>query len=136
MRDLAIVPGATIAVMVLNVLMSFGVVWVYSTFINPGHPASVYEAFALETAPVSSVVAGIPLMIAAGYHITRGRQKREALVLATLVAVLYVLVDFAILATVGVSAVMWAWATLSYITKIVAAIGGGVLQLRHAAKRQ
>jgi len=134
LRDLAILPATTIVVMILNIAVSFGVVWIYSTFVNPGHLASYYEAFAQEAAPVSSVVAGIPLMIGAGYLVARGRPRRTALISGAVVAALYVLIDAAIIASVDAPAGIWAWSAVSYVTKIVAALSGAILGERRAAE--
>ena len=96
-RDLLLVPAAALVVMIANVAISFGIVWVYSTVISPGQPLSHYQAFAETAAPIGSVVAGIPLMLLAGYLLARGRQRRAALLAAAAAALVYIVLDTAIL---------------------------------------
>ncbi len=129
-RDLLIVPAATLAVMVLNVAISILVVWVYSTFVEPGRPFPDYEAFAQRAAPISSVVAGIPLMLLAGWLLAKGRARRDALAAAGAAALLYIAIDSAIVAGAGVVASVWAWVALSHATKLLAALAGAALRAR------
>ena len=123
-RDLIVVPVAAITVMVLNVAISFGVVWLYSSFVDPGHPASYYEAFAMRVAPISSVIAGIPLMFLAGLLVARRRPGRRGLLAAAAVASLYILLDSGILMSVGGSRDIWMWAVVSHVTKLLSALAG------------
>ena len=132
-RDLLLVPAAALGVMIANVAASFFMVWVYATFIDPGHPHAYYQAFAETAAPIGSVVAGIPLMLLAGYLLGRGRPKRSALLVAGAAALIYVLVDLTILIGAGASGSIWVWAALSHATKLAAALAGAALATRPAA---
>lgn len=127
-RDLLLIPAAALGVMIANVALSVGVVWVYSIFVNPGQPFARYEAFAATAAPVSSVVAGIPLMLLAGWLLAAGRSRRDALVAAGGAALVYMAVDAAILAAAGVAVALWAWEVLSYSTKLLSALAGAMLR--------
>lgn len=129
-RDLLVLPAAALAVMILNVAISFGVVWVYSTFFAPGQSLSHYEAFATTAAPVSSVVAGIPLMLLAGFLLAKGRPRRDALLAAGLCALVYILLDLAILIGAHASSPVWGWAALSQVTKLLAALAGAAWRTR------
>ena len=129
-RDLLLVPGAALGVMIANVALSFVMVWVYATFISPGHPLSYYQAFAEAAAPIGSVVAGIPLMLLAGYALARGRARRAALVAAGAAALVYVGLDLAILIGAQASGSIWGWAALSHATKLLAALAGAALATR------
>ena len=129
-RDLLLVPAAALGVMIANVAISFGVVWVYSTFITPGEPLSHYQDFAATAAPIGSVVAGIPLMLLAGYLLARGREKRDALLVAGAVALVYIALDLAILVGAQATGSVWVWATLSHVTKLAAALAGAALATR------
>lgn len=126
-RDLLLIPATTLAVMIANVAISFFVVWVYSIF-DPGRPFAHYEAFAATAAPISSVVAGIPLMLLAGFLLARGRRKRGALLAAGAVAMLYILLDLAVLIGAQASGSIWGWAALSHTTKLLAALAGAALR--------
>ena len=130
--DLFLVPAAALGVMVLNVAISFGVVWAYSTFIAPGQSLSHYEAFATTAAPVSSVIAGIPLMLLAGFLLAKGRTRRDALLAAGLCALVYILLDLAILIGAHASGAVWGWAALSQATKLLAALAGAAWRTRRA----
>ena len=127
-RDLLLIPAATLVVMIANVAISFGVVWVYSTFLDPGQPFTRYEAFAATAAPISSVIAGIPLMLVAGYLLAKGRPRRGALLAAGSAALLYILLDLAILLGAQASGSVWGWAALSHATKILSALAGAGLR--------
>lgn len=129
-RDLLLIPAAALGVMIANVAISFGIVWVYSTFISPGQPLSYYQSFAATAAPIGSVVAGIPLMLLAGYLLARGRQRRAALLAAGAAALLYILLDLAILIGAHADGSVWVWAALSQATKLLAALAGAALTTR------
>lgn len=134
-RDLLLIPAAALAVMIANVAISFGVVWVYSTFLSPGQPLSHYQSFAETAAPIGSVVAGIPLMLLAGYLLGRGRQKSGALLAAAAAALVYIVLDVAILVGAHAGGSIWAWAALSHATKLAAALAGAALASPPAAAR-
>jgi hypothetical protein len=129
-RDLLLVPAAALGVMIANVAISFGIVWVYSTFISPGRTLSYYQSFAAAAAPIGSVVAGIPLMLLAGFLLARGRPKRAALLTAGAAALVYILLDLAILLGAHAGGSIWAWAALSQATKLMAALAGAALAIR------
>ncbi|HVQ09472.1 MAG TPA: hypothetical protein VMS43_13655 [Allosphingosinicella sp.] len=129
-RDLLLIPAAALTVMIANVAISFGIVWVYSTFISPGQPLSHYQSFAATAAPIGSVVAGIPLMLLAGFLLARGRQRRAALLAAGAAALLYILLDLAILLGAHAGGSVWGWAALSQATKLAAALAGAALAIR------
>jgi hypothetical protein len=131
--DFIVVPAAAIAVMVLNVAISVAIVWVYSSFVDPGRPAAHYEAFAMRAAPVSSVIAGIPLMLAAGFLIARRRPGRAGLQVAAAAALLYILIDTGILLSVGAGLDVWIWAGLSHSTKLLSALAGAKLGMTRPA---
>lgn len=132
LRDLLIIPAFALAVMVLNVLIAFGVVWFWGTFFEPGHPQAYYEAFALKAAPVSSIVAGIPLMFGAGWLIARRRDQRNGAIAAGAVALVYIAVDTAMLLAAQIEAQDWRWEMISYPTKLIAALAGGWMAARRA----
>ena len=128
LRDVIVILATAIGVMVLNVAISVGVVWVYSTIVEPGRSASHYEAFAVTAAPASSVVAGIPLMLVAGFLLSRGRTARAALSAAGAMAVLYVVADVAIVLAADSGRHVWASEALSYSTKLLSALAGATLR--------
>jgi len=131
-RDLLLIPAAALGVMIANVALSFFMVWVYSAFISPGQTQGYYEAFAMRAAPIGSVVAGIPLMLLAGFLLAKGREKRAALFAAGAAALVYILLDMAIVLGAVASVSLWGWAVLalSHVTKLLAALAGAALALR------
>ena len=126
-RDLLIIPALTLGVMALNVAASFAMVWAYSVFWRPGEPEAFYQAFAMEAAPVSSVVVGAPLMFAAALLVARGRSRRDALLAGGAVALLYIAIDLAILLAAKAPAEIWGWAALSFVNQLLAALLGAVV---------
>jgi hypothetical protein len=133
-RDLLLIPAAALGVMIANVAISVGVVWVYSTFIEPGRPVADYEAFAMTAAPVSSIVAGVPLMVLAGFFLARGRSDRAALSAAGAVALLYIAVDAALMKAAGAGSEMWALEAASYSTKLLSALAGAKLRASRSGR--
>jgi hypothetical protein len=131
-RDFLLVPAAALGVLIANVAICFGLVWAYSTFFNPGQPFSRYEAFAATAAPISSVVAGIPLMLLAGYLLAKGRSRRGALLAAGAAALLYILLDLGILLGGNATGSVWGWAALSQASKLLSALAGAALRVRRS----
>ena len=129
-RDVLMIPAVALGVMIVNVAISFGVVWVYSAFFNPGQPFAHYQGFAETAAPISSVVAGIPLMLLAGMMLARGRPRRAALVAAGAAALVYIVLDLAVLLGAGAEGGIWFWAALSHASKLAAALAGAALAAR------
>lgn len=126
-RDFFVIPAMAIGVMALNVAIAFALVWVYSLF-EPGHPDAHYEAVAMRWAPISSVVAGIPLMFMAGFLIAKRRSERSALLAAGAVAGVYIAIDGAVLLAADAGQEIWGWAALSFATKFVSALAGAKLR--------
>lgn len=117
-----------VASMALNVAMAFLWVFLYSTFIAPGQSEAAYEAYAMRIAPWSSVIAGIPILFAAGWLLARwhGGGWRTGIC----AGVAYVVIDALMLLAVGVLLdflVVVAW---SFTTKLASAALGGVLARR------
>ena len=127
-RDLLLIPAAALGVMIAKFALSFFMVWIYSIFVSPGQPLSHYQAFAEAAAPIGSVVAGIPLMLLAGFLLARGRQRRAALLAAGAAALVYIAIDTAILLAAGADGAVWLWAALSHGTKLLSALAGAALR--------
>lgn len=128
LRDAFVIPATAIGVMALNIAISFGVVWAYSIFVEPGRPVAHYEAFAMRAAPVSSIVAGIPLMLLAGLFLARGHSTQAALMAAAAMAFFYIVVDAALMVAAGAGGEVFTWEAISYSTKLLSALAGARLQ--------
>ena len=115
--------GTAIAILVVNVAISFGVVATYSVFVDPGHVAAYYQAAAQEIAPLSSIAFGWLLFFGAVLALS-GKPGRSALGFALTVFSIYAAIDVRIIAAVGG---LWASApvvALSLASKLAGAIGG------------
>lgn len=134
-RDLLVIPAVAIGAMILNVAVSFGVVWIYSTFVDPGRAVADYQAFAMRAAPISSVIAGIPIMLLAGFLLAGRRLRRAAFQAAVAAALIYIAIDLAILVAANAPAAVWPWAALSHLTKLLSALAGAALRIRGRASR-
>jgi hypothetical protein len=118
--------GLGLLAMLLNVLVAFAWVFFYSVAIAPGHDGAFYQAYAQRVAPISGIVAGIPIFVAAGWLAARGPGADRA---ALLPAASYILLDLLLLGISGLWPALGLLA-LSYLTKVAAAWGGGRLVTR------
>ena len=118
--------GLGLLAMLLNVLVAFAWVFFYSVAIAPGHDGAFYQAYAQRVAPISGIVAGIPIFVAAGWLAAQGPRGERA---ALLPAASYILLDLLLLGISGLWPSLWLLA-LSYLTKVAAAWGGGRLVTR------
>lgn len=115
--------GLGIAALLLNVAVAFFWVWLYSVAIDPGHDGAFYQAYAQRVAPVAGFIAGIPLLLAAGWRVGR-RQRSDVAALTP--AITYVVLDVGLMAAGN----LWAGPLallLSYASKLLAAWVGGRL---------
>ena len=129
--DLLKAIGTALAIMVVNVAISFPVVAVYAYLVEPGHEAEFYEQAAQQwIAPWSSVVAGILLFFGVLYWLTRRAPQRPAIPFAIAVATTYVVVDLLVLLAAGALASLGAVTALSLTSKLVAAVAGATLAKR------
>ena len=112
-----------IGAMVLNVAVAFLWVWIYSMLIAPGHDEAHYQAYAMRAAPISSIIAGIPILFAAGWLAGR-REPARPMLAGLLVAVVYVAIDASIVFAVADS-IPYAILATSFGTKLAAAAAGG-----------
>jgi hypothetical protein len=119
--------GIALALMVLNVAVSFGVVWVYASFIEPGHDEAFYQAAAQWIAPWSSVFAGAVLFFLALWWLAWRRQGRNGFLFAGSVVAIYAAIDVAIIAAVGALGAMGAIVATSMASKLAAALFGAWL---------
>ena len=115
--------------MALTVLVAFAWVFIYSVAIAPGHDGAFYQAYAQRVAPIGAIVAGVPILLAAGWFAARGVRARYA---ALLPAAAYIMLDLVLVAGSGLWPPAWALA-LSYLTKLAAAWGGGRMAIGRGA---
>jgi hypothetical protein len=116
--------GLSIAILVVNVLISFAVVAIYSWAIAPGHDAAFYEAAAQRIAPWSSVVFGAPLFYVACAFAARRRPARSAVAFAGSCFAVYALIDLSMLLAAGAVSSMLGAVSVSLATKLIGALAG------------
>jgi len=124
--------GLGLAAMALNVLVAFLWVWTYAVLVAPGHDGAFYQAYGQRVAPISGIVAGVPLLFVAGWLVARGPRPGNA---ALLPAVTYVVLDLLLIAIGGLWPPLWSLA-LSYLTKFAAAWAGGRFAMRRLAQKR
>src|SRR5262245_54782042 len=86
--------GVGLLVLVLTMALSFPMVFVYATFIEPGHEQAFYNDAALWIAPWSSHVFGPVLFFLFNWLMARRRPQRNAMAFAAATIVLYLIIDF------------------------------------------
>ena len=120
-----ILRGLAIAVpaMALNIACAFLWVAIYSHLIAPGQGEAAYQAYAMRAVPWSAVIAGIPILIGAGWLLARWHGGGWRTGLAAGAA--YLALDLAIILAAGMVASMLGIVALSYATKLAAAALGG-----------
>ena len=123
--------AVAVAAMALNVAMAFFWVFLYSILIAPGQDEAAYQAYAMRAAPWSSVIAGIPILFAAGWVLARwhGGGWRTGI----FAGLAYVVIDALILLAAGALLDLVAIVVLSFTTKLAAAALGGSLAGRRLA---
>lgn len=121
-----------VGVMVVNVLLHFCYMLIYSYLIMPGRDEAFYEAHALASAPFSSIIAGMPLMFLAGRLIGSRFSAANRVKAALAVWLVYLLLDFVIVSAAGVLIPMAAVIAISLATKLVGAYLGGLAAARAA----
>jgi hypothetical protein len=110
-------------ILVVNVAISFGVVFAYSLWVEPGHDQAYYEAAAQWIAPWSSVAFGWLLFLIACALFSR-RPERNALAFALAVLVAYAALDLGILFAAAALSPFPPIVALSLASKLAGAIGG------------
>ena len=118
--------GLALLVMVLNVAASVLYMVFYGHVIAPGHDDAHYHAHAAVAAPYSSVIVGIPLMFFAARWMARRRGFRDGFA----IALVYIVVDFAILVAAGALGSLAVIVSVSFATKAAAAYAGARLGAR------
>jgi hypothetical protein len=123
-----IIPAA-LAVMILNVAIHI--------LYMPGHDAAHYQAHALVSAPLSSIVVGMPLMFLVCRWIGRKFAARFVITAALLVWLVYFLIDLTVLLLAGeLSSRLALFFVISFATKFAAAYLGGLAARTQVAEAE
>jgi hypothetical protein len=129
---LARLAGVAVLVMVANILCTVLYMVAYGHLINPGHDEAFYQAHVQIAAPYCSIVAGIPLMLLAGWWVAGWNADRSSIIMALTVWGVYTTLDGAILVASGASSAILPLFTASFGTKLVAVSAGAALHSRRA----
>lgn len=135
--DYPMAAGVAVAVIALTMALSFPMVWVYATLIEPGRPQAFYNEAAKGIAPWSSYILGPLLFCVINTALAIRRSHRNAALFATICFGFYVLIDFGMIALAGGSIVgaLTPTMALSLSAKLAGAVLGGWLgQRRHLGR--
>ena len=120
--------GVALLVMALNVAISILYMVVYSYLIDPGHDETYYNDHIAVAAPYCSIVAGIPLMFAAGWWVAGWWEGKSGSWSALIVWLIYAIIDLSVLMAVGITTTVAVLVAISLATKLAAAYLGAVLR--------
>lgn len=113
--------AVTLLYLVINVAVSYLVVAVYAYLIHPGESEEYYQKWALASAPWSSVVAGMPLMFALGWWVSRWKSTSNPALAMGIVWITYVVLDLGIITIGGgMTRRLAAFVVVSLATKLIA----------------
>jgi hypothetical protein len=128
--DLAKSVGTALAVMIVNVAISFVVVAVYSVAVEPGHDDAFYQAAAGRIAPWSSVAFGAPLFFLAAFVLGRKSPTRNPYAFAVASFAVYAIIDVSLLVASADILSFIGIVALSLSTKLAGALLGAHLSRR------
>jgi hypothetical protein len=121
--------GLAILVMVVNVLISILYMVVYSFVIDPGQTQAYYEAHIQQAAPYSSIIAGIPLMLLAGWWAAGLWNRALGMKAAFIVWLVYAVIDLLAILSAGMDSRIAVLFAISFVTKLAAAFIGARIRL-------
>jgi hypothetical protein len=124
--------AVAVMVLIVNVLISFLYMVVYSYVIDPGHDEQYYQSHVQFAAPYSSIVAGIPLMFLAGWWVSGWWESNLAIKAGLTVWLVYALIDLGVLLAARTTARVALLFVISIATKLLAAYFGSLFGGRHA----
>jgi hypothetical protein len=132
---IALLVGVAVLVLMANVAVSIGYMVVYGHVIDPGHDAKYYSDHIQVAGPYCSIVAGIPLMFAAGWWVAGWWRRQLGTQPAWVVWVAYTVIDLAILVAAGMSLGIGVLFVVSFATKLAAVLLGARTRLARPAER-
>lgn len=132
-KDWLWIIGCALLIMVINVGISILYMVVYGYLINPGQPEQHYQDHVQIAAPYSSIIAGAPLFYLAGRYFTRRWNAGQRVKAALMMALVYGVIDVAVLASSGFQTRIMIFTMTSLATKFIAAYLGGSAASRAAA---
>lgn len=125
----ALLIGVALLVLVANVAASIVYMVVYGYIIVPGHDQEYYDDHIQIAAPYCSIVAGMPLMFAAGWWVTGWWRQELGTRPAWIVWTAYAVIDLLAILAVDLSLQVLVLFAVSFATKLAAALAGAKLRL-------
>jgi len=127
---LALLVGVSLTVIVANVACSVLYMVVYGHLIDPGHDNKYYQDHIQIAGPYCGIIAGIPLMFAAGWIVSGWWQGKFAVKPAVVVWIACALIDLAALLATGITFRVSVIVVISIATKLAAIYFGATYRIR------
>ena len=125
--DYAKALGIAAALLIVDVLIAIGVVYLYSILVDPGHPRTYYETSGIVVARWSTRTAGTALLFAAAWLFAQRRPNRNAYMFAIAITLFYALLDGA---SVGFRDVFIASFAFTIGLKLAGSLAGALVATR------
>ena len=125
--------GVALLVMVANIAASILYMVVYGHVIDPGHEPQYYHDHIQVAGPYCSIVAGIPLMLLAGWWVAGWSQGKAGVRAALVVWLAYAVIDLSVLVAAGMTMRVGILFAVSFVTKLAAAWCGAWIRVRRQA---
>ena len=125
--------GVAVLVLVANVAASILYMVVYGHVLDPGHARQYYNDHIQVAGPYCSIVAGIPLMLLAGWWVAGWWRRALGVRAAWILWLAYTVIDLAILLAAGMSFGVRLLFVVSFATKLAAAHFGASLRIARPA---
>lgn len=122
--------GVALLAMASNIIASILYMVLYGHLINPGHPQEFYKQHIQGAAPYCSIVAGVPIMFAAGVWVAGWQWDGQLAVKAALIVWLaYAVTDVGIvLASGAMTGKLAVLVSISMLTKLGAIYVGALVR--------
>lgn len=131
--DFAKAAGIAAIVLAIDVLIAIGVVFVWGTTFEPGHPRSFYATAGVPIARWSTRIAGTALIFGAGWLFARRQPERNAVIFAATMVAFYALFDGASVAFQGF---FTRGVAITMLLKLVAGVAGAFVGLGAISARR
>ena len=122
--DFAKAFGLAAAVLILDLLLAIGLVYLWFRFMVPGHSHAYYQKESVRLALLSTRVVGTALMFCACWWSAQRNPRRNAVAFAVTLAICYALIDGATGQFKGFVSLPFG---ITMLLKLVAAIAGALL---------
>lgn len=118
--------GLAFVVLIIDVVLSVGVVYVWGTYAHPNQPAAFYETAGIPIARLSTRILGSGLIFLAAWGAAR-QTHRRAYIFALALVFFYVMLDGA---SVGFEDFFNGGLAITVALKLIAALAGAALGRR------